>query len=195
MSRASGGCADIVDIMRRMKLLGFNAIRMPFSMQDLYHATPRDFHWQYCTNVDGPTFLKSVTNPHVAPPAGVSLHANCKRRLLMSTITLTSALKRCLGNASGCQAQKLTELHEACRAGHCGHVQPAGEHASCATAGFDTSKLNLTLPYEPLGARPFIPLTNPFILPSDAGTCNLGLPNLPRVRQALRDPLDCDAHA
>ena len=68
-------CADIVDIMRRMKLLGFNAIRMPFSMQDLYHATPRDFQWQYCTNVDGPTFLQSVTNPHVSPPTGVHKHA------------------------------------------------------------------------------------------------------------------------
>ena len=58
-----------------MKLLGFNAIRMPFSMQDLYYATPRDFQWQYCTNVDGPTFLKSVTNPNVAPPAGALSNA------------------------------------------------------------------------------------------------------------------------
>lgn len=48
-------------------------------------------------------------------------------------------------------------------------------------AGFDTSKLNVTLPYEPLGSRPFIPLTNPFILPADAGTCNLGMPNGPRI--------------
>ena len=62
--------ADLVDVMRRMKLLGFNAIRMPFSFQDLYYATPRDFQWQYCTNVDGPTFLTSVTNPSVSPPAG-----------------------------------------------------------------------------------------------------------------------------
>ena len=54
-----------------MKLLGFNAIRMPFSMQDLYYATPRDFEWQYCTNVDDATFLASVTNPNVPPPAGM----------------------------------------------------------------------------------------------------------------------------
>lgn len=48
-------------------------------------------------------------------------------------------------------------------------------------AGFQKSKLNLTLPFEPLGSRPFIPLTNPFILPADAGTCNLGMPNGPTV--------------
>ena len=67
-------------------------------------------------------------------------------------------------------------------------IKAAAAHVvrtSCANAGFDATKLNLTLPYEPLGARPFIPLTNPFILPSDAGTCNLGLPNLPRVSEAL----------
>ncbi len=64
--------ADIVDIMRRMRLLGFNAIRMPFSMQDLYYATPRDFEWQYCTNVDDAAFLASITNPTVPPPAGMT---------------------------------------------------------------------------------------------------------------------------
>lgn len=63
---------DMVDVIRRMKLLGFNAIRLPFSMQDLFFATPRDFKWQYCTNVDSNTFLTSVTNPTVPPPAGVS---------------------------------------------------------------------------------------------------------------------------
>ena len=71
-----------------MKLLGFNAIRMPFSMQDLYYATPRDFQWQYCTNVDSPTFMKSVTNPNVAPPAGaldtaqMSAYYSCRPCLL-----------------------------------------------------------------------------------------------------------------
>lgn len=51
----------------------------------------------------------------------------------------------------------------------------------CIFAGFDASKLNLTLPFEPLGSRPFIPMTNPFVWPADAGTCNLGMPNGPRV--------------
>ena len=60
----------MVDVVRRMKLLGINAVRLPFSFQDLYKAVPRDFHWQYCTNVDGPTFVQSVTNPGVPPPAG-----------------------------------------------------------------------------------------------------------------------------
>ena len=61
---------DVVNVVRRMKLLGFNAIRLPFSMQDLFYANPRDFKWQYCTNVDSPTFLSSVTNPKVPPPMG-----------------------------------------------------------------------------------------------------------------------------
>ena len=71
-----------------MKLLGFNAIRMPFSMQDLYYATPRDFQWQYCTNVDDATFIASVTNPNVPPPKS----ALCSWTLLLTLTCKYSCL-------------------------------------------------------------------------------------------------------
>ena len=35
---------DLVTIMRRFRLLGFNAVRLPFSMKDLFTASPRDFN-------------------------------------------------------------------------------------------------------------------------------------------------------
>lgn len=33
---------DLVNVVRRMKLLGFNGVRLPFSFTDLYTRTPVD---------------------------------------------------------------------------------------------------------------------------------------------------------
>src|SRR5687768_13330852 len=34
---------DFATVVYRMQLLGFNAIRLPFSFKDLYNLTPRDY--------------------------------------------------------------------------------------------------------------------------------------------------------
>ena len=47
-----------------MQALGFNAIRMPFSMKDLWGLKPRVFNWE-CAAVSPQTFVKSVTDPAV----------------------------------------------------------------------------------------------------------------------------------
>ena len=47
-----------------VQALGFNAIRMPFSMKDLWGLKPRVFNWE-CAEVSPQTFVKSVTDPAV----------------------------------------------------------------------------------------------------------------------------------
>ena len=39
---------DALNTARRMKLLGSNAVRLPYSMADLINATAGDFHWTNC---------------------------------------------------------------------------------------------------------------------------------------------------
>lgn len=59
---------DALNTVRRMKLLGFNAVRLPYSMADLINATARDFHWQYCPNIAQSDIITSVTPPTGVPP-------------------------------------------------------------------------------------------------------------------------------
>ena len=61
---------DVLNVVRRMKLLGFNTIRLPFSMSDLLNATARDFHRQSCPNIGQVDIMDSVTNPAVSVPSG-----------------------------------------------------------------------------------------------------------------------------
>ena len=61
---------DAVNILRRIKLLGFNAVRMPYSMQNLVNGTARNFQWQYCPNIAQSDIMTSVTNPAVGVPSG-----------------------------------------------------------------------------------------------------------------------------
>lgn len=42
---------DVINVIRRINLLGFNAVRLPFSMSDLINLTNRDFHYTYCQNI------------------------------------------------------------------------------------------------------------------------------------------------
>jgi hypothetical protein len=59
-----------------VQALGFNAIRMPFSMKDLWGLKPRVFNWE-CAEVSPQTFVKSVTDPAVpyASSATMPTHA------------------------------------------------------------------------------------------------------------------------
>lgn len=65
---------DIVNVVRRIKLLGFNAVRLPYSMSELINATAKDFHWTYCQNIAQSDILQSVTNPSVSVSAGAPCH-------------------------------------------------------------------------------------------------------------------------
>ena len=61
---------DAINIVRRMRLLGFNAVRMPFSITDLLSSNIRDFHWLACKNIAQADLIQSVTNPGVGVPPG-----------------------------------------------------------------------------------------------------------------------------
>lgn len=59
---------DVATIAKRIKALGFNAVRMPFSMKDLWGLRPRMFDWQ-CEVASAQAFLRSVTDPVVNYPS------------------------------------------------------------------------------------------------------------------------------
>ncbi len=46
-----------------MKLLGFNAIRMPFSMQNLFGLPPKNFTWAQCSNTNRAALLANTQDP------------------------------------------------------------------------------------------------------------------------------------
>ena len=56
---------DAVNIVRRMRLLGFNAVRMPYSMQNLINSTARDFQFTNCPNIAASDLLASVAAPGI----------------------------------------------------------------------------------------------------------------------------------
>lgn len=64
---------DVVNVLRRIKLLGFNAVRLPFSMQNLVNQTARDFHYTNCQNIAQADVINSVINPAIGVPSGVNL--------------------------------------------------------------------------------------------------------------------------
>ncbi len=51
-----------------MKLLGFNAVRMPYSMQNLFGLAPKNFTWAQCTNTNKAALLANTQDP--SKPAG-----------------------------------------------------------------------------------------------------------------------------
>ena len=59
-----------MNVIRRIRLLGFTAIRLPFSMQNLINDTALNFQWTNCPNIAASDIIMSVTNPDVAVPAG-----------------------------------------------------------------------------------------------------------------------------
>ena len=56
-------CADLVNVVRRMKLLGFNAVRIPFSFKDLYKEKPLNFKIANCPTPTLSTMLAGITDP------------------------------------------------------------------------------------------------------------------------------------
>lgn len=60
---------DFATAAYRMKLLGFNAVRLPFSFKDLYEVPPRNFA-QNCTLSTVEQIQANVTNPAVSIPKG-----------------------------------------------------------------------------------------------------------------------------
>ena len=61
---------DVLNEVRRMKLLGFNAVRLPYSMADLVNLTATNFRYASCANIAQADIIQSVTNPGVTLPAG-----------------------------------------------------------------------------------------------------------------------------
>lgn len=64
-----GLSSDFATVVYRMQLLGFNAVRLPFSFKDLYNLNPRNLVFEYAI----PSISQiqaSVTNPSVSVPSG-----------------------------------------------------------------------------------------------------------------------------
>lgn len=59
---------DLVTIMRRFRLLGFNAIRLPFSMEDLFTRSPRNFN-SSCTVTSDASLQAATTHPGITVPS------------------------------------------------------------------------------------------------------------------------------
>ena len=59
--------ADFATVVQRQKLLGFNAVRLPFSFKDLA-ASPRSFTVDYCQLPTPEQVAASVTPPGQTPP-------------------------------------------------------------------------------------------------------------------------------
>ena len=60
--------SDFAAVVWRLRLLGFNAVRLPFSFQE-FSKTPRSFVWNYCTS-DTSKVVSSVVPPGTTLPAG-----------------------------------------------------------------------------------------------------------------------------
>jgi aryl-phospho-beta-D-glucosidase BglC (GH1 family) len=59
---SNGIAGDFATIVHRMQLLGFNAVRLPFSFKDLYEKNPRDFT-AFCQMPTQEEIQESVTHP------------------------------------------------------------------------------------------------------------------------------------
>ena len=52
-----------MNVVRRMKLMGFNAIRIPFSFKDLYNEKPLNFRVSNCPAPSLEDMLNGITDP------------------------------------------------------------------------------------------------------------------------------------
>lgn len=69
---SDGMTVDFATVVYRIQLLGFNAVRLPFSFKDLLNLAPRN----YLANVSPPTqsqIQANVTDPSQPPPAGATI--------------------------------------------------------------------------------------------------------------------------
>jgi hypothetical protein len=58
---------DVVTIIRRYRLLGFNAIRVPFSMTSLFKTAPRNFYGA-CQATSDASLRAATTRPGISTP-------------------------------------------------------------------------------------------------------------------------------
>lgn len=65
---------DFATVVYRMQLLGFNAVRLPFSFNDLYNASPRNYT-QNSPTASQTEIQTSTTDPSVNVPAGSTIPA------------------------------------------------------------------------------------------------------------------------
>jgi hypothetical protein len=88
---------DVVTIVRRYRLLGFNAIRVPFSMTSLFKTAPRNFYGACQTTPDA-TLLAATTRPGISTPCE---HLNKSPGSVRHIInaTLQTVLQRCTAQA------------------------------------------------------------------------------------------------
>jgi hypothetical protein len=63
---------DFATIVYRMQLLGFNAVRLPFSFKDLFTAAPKNYSAS-CTLATSSQIQASVTDPSVSVPQGAKI--------------------------------------------------------------------------------------------------------------------------
>lgn len=63
---------DFASVVHRLKLLGFNAVRLPFSFKELFNSVPRNY-MQYGTPPTLSQIQKSVTNPSVPVAEGKTI--------------------------------------------------------------------------------------------------------------------------
>ena len=106
-------CTDIVNIIRRIRLLGFTAIRLPFSMQNLINATARDFQWTNCPNIAASDIINSVTNPSVTIPGSALKHSRSRSALHLPGVYVALHLR---GNALRVRKSALSRImaHSSC---------------------------------------------------------------------------------
>ena len=62
--------SDFATVVWRLRLLGFNAVRLPFSFQE-FSKTPRSFVWNWCAN-DTSKVVSCVVPPGTTLPAGAA---------------------------------------------------------------------------------------------------------------------------
>lgn len=83
----------MVTIIRRFRLLGFNAIRVPFSMTSLFKTPPRNFYGACQTTPDA-TLLAATTRPGISTPCECFTLPVAKQHHL---VLLLVAFPCCLG--------------------------------------------------------------------------------------------------
>ena len=73
---------DYATVLYRLQLLGFNAIRLPFSFQVLFNQQPTSFT-RPCTTTSLADIQENITPPGVSVPSGAKLPALVRRVLCM----------------------------------------------------------------------------------------------------------------
>lgn len=91
--------SDFVNVVRRQKALGFNSVRLPFTMPDLFTATPTQQSHQCPYSGSNPSdcdIVSSVLKPGQSIPAGV-VNYRMHPYIWMAILALLAARSICHG--------------------------------------------------------------------------------------------------